>query len=64
MWGEAGTKHCDHIVGKRGLVDLPFCGLWLMYCLSCLFALALVVICRLCSVIVAHPGHLLCSDLD
>ena len=41
-----------------------FCGLWHVYCLSCLFALALGDICRLCSVTVALPGHLLCSDLD
>ena len=46
------------LLGKRKLVALLFIDLWFgSVCLG-LFALPLVVIGRLCSVIVAFPGHL------
>ena len=48
------------MLGKRELVALFFFDMWVfVLSVNCLFAFSVGVIDRLCSVIVALPGHLL-----
>ena len=51
--------HCDCLVGKREFDALHFFGLWFIYHMSWFLTLPVDVIGRICSVIVALPGHLL-----